>query len=121
MTEEITDNASFWQERKPKAIETKMLKLDWLYQGCDDRINLGFAGLVEVMVDVSEAGLATNLAKTLVEYMYKRFKTRIIGWQFIPFCVYFVFTTIYFSNYLVPDALLLYLGHKAWTSDRIFC
>ena len=94
----------------------KMLKLDWVYQWCQDRTNFGFAGLNEVLENVPDSVLASNLARTLVEHMYDKYLWLITWRRFIPYTVYFISTTTYFSYYVIDEELRV---KTPWTPERI--
>ena len=90
----IFDDESDVQEKK---IHLKMLLVDFIFNPKKNGGRTNFGDLAKVLAKAPESVLNTELVKTLVENFYDAYFYWIFGICYIPFTIYFLSASYFFS------------------------
>jgi len=91
-----------------------MIDMDWIF----DRGNMKsfFTILAE---SPNEQALVTEQIKIAIEEVWKVYYKLIFWYLFLPFCVYLISTTVFFTSFLHEDRDLFRSSERYWASVLI--
>ena len=100
VNEALKEEASvFYDESdvQEKKINLKMLVVDFIFNPKKNGGRTNFGDLAKVLAKAPESVLNTELVKTLVENFYNKYFYWIFGICYIPFVIYFLSASYFFS------------------------
>ena len=93
-----------------------MIKLDWMYRPRKGNGNTGLGGLLELLSNAPESIMHTVFVRSLIENFYDENKQRVVIFCYIPFILHFIFSIIYYTNFIIEQEVP---SIKLWSAWRI--